>query len=151
MKLRHAFCSATILIALLAPSGSSFASDDTLKIGVLTDTSSVYADFGGKGSIVAAQMAIDDAGGRAGRFKVELVSADHQNNADVGVDIARRWFDREGVDAIVDLPNSSVALAVQALAKERQKILLITSALSSEITGKSCSPTTAHWTYDTYS
>jgi branched-chain amino acid transport system substrate-binding protein len=84
-------------------------------------------------------------------MKIELVSADHQNKADIGSSIARRWFDQEGVDAIVDLPNSSVALAVQNLARERQKVLLITSAVSSDITGKFCSPTTAHWTYDTYS
>ena len=123
----------------------------TLKVGVLTDTTSVYADFGGQGSIDAAQMAIDDFGGTVAGMKIELVSADHQNKADIGSSIARRWFDQEGVDAIVDLPNSSVALAVQNLARERQKVLLITSAVSSDITGKFCSPTTAHWTYDTYS
>jgi len=123
----------------------------TLKVGVLTDTSSVYADFGGQGSIVSAQMAIEDLRGKLGNYKLELVSADHQNKADVGMDIARRWFDQDGVDVIVDLPNSSVALAVQNLARERNKVLLVTSALASDITGKSCSPTTAHWTYDTYS
>ncbi|HYI26924.1 MAG TPA: ABC transporter substrate-binding protein [Bradyrhizobium sp.] len=149
-------CSFRGLVATLLVFGSgtcAFAqsAEDTLTIGVLTDTSSVYADFGGKGSIAAAQMAIDDFGGKVAGYKLKLVSADHQNKADVGVEIARRWFDQDGVDAIVDLPNSSVALAVQNLARDRQKVLLVTSALSSEITGKSCSPTTAHWTYDTYS
>jgi len=138
---------------LLGSASCTFAQsgDRVLKIGVLTDTSSVYADFGGQGSIAAAKMAIDDFGGKVAGYKIELISADHQNKADVGVEIARRWFDQEGVDAIVDLPNSSVALAVQNLARDRQKILLVTSALSSDITGKSCSTTTAHWTYDTYS
>jgi branched-chain amino acid transport system substrate-binding protein len=142
---------ATLLIFGSSASVFAQSAEDTLKIGVLTDTSSVYADFGGRGSITAAQMAIDDFGGKVAGYKIELVFADHQNKADVGAEIARRWFDQDGVDAIVDLPNSSVALAVQNLARDRQKVLLITSALSSEITGKSCSPTTAHWTYDTYS
>lgn len=122
-----------------------------LKIGVLTDTSSLYADFGGQGSIEAAQMAIEDFGGTVAGMKIELISADHQNKPDIGSGIARRWFDQEGVDTIVDLPNSSVALAVQGLARERQKVLLVTSAVTSDITGKACSPTTAHWTYDTFS
>lgn len=140
-------------VAALLTSGSLVAAQPAarLKIGVLTDTSSVYADFGGQGSIVAAQMAVEDLRGKLGNYQIELVSADHQNKADVGMDIARRWFDQDGVDVIVDLPNSSVALAVQNLARDRNKVLLVTSALASDITGKSCSPTTAHWTYDTYS
>lgn len=147
--LRSAILAAVLLSQI--PDASAQSSGATVKIGVLTDTSSLYADFGGQGSITAAQMAIDDFGGKVGGYTIELVSADHQNKADVGAEIARRWFDKDGVDAIVDLPNSSVALAVQNLARERQKVLLITSALSSDITGKACSPTTAHWTYDTYS
>ncbi|TDR95665.1 ABC transporter substrate-binding protein [Enterovirga rhinocerotis] len=130
---------------------SAQAPGGVLKIGVLTDSSSGYADFGGQGSIEAARMAIEDFGGSVAGMTIELVSADHQNKADIGAGIARRWFDQEGVDVIVDLPNSAVALAVQSLARERQKVLLVTSALSSDITGKACSPTTAHWTYDTYS
>jgi len=147
--LRYALAAAALLAS--AACAAAQPAGGTLKVGVLTDTSSVYADFGGQGSIVAAQMAIDDLRSKLGNYKIELVFADHQNKADVGMEIARRWFDQEGVDAIVDLPNSSVALAVQNLARDRQKVLLITSALASDITGKACSPTTAHWTYDTYS
>lgn len=141
---------ATVVLASISPVQAQSAAP-VLKIGVLTDTSSVYADFGGQGSITAAQMAVEDFGGKVAGYKIELVSADHQNKADVGAEIARRWFDVDGVDAVVDLPNSSVALAVQNIARERQKVLLVTSALSSDVTGKACSPTTAHWTYDTYS
>ncbi len=147
--LRYALAAAALLAS--AACAAAQPAGGTLKVGVLTDTSSVYADFGGQGSIVAAQMAIDDLRSKLGNYTIELVFADHQNKADVGMEIARRWFDQEGVDAIVDLPNSSVALAVQNLARDRQKVLLITSALASDITGKACSPTTAHWTYDTYS
>ncbi|MGA0597697.1 ABC transporter substrate-binding protein [Enterovirga sp. CN4-39] len=133
------------------PASAQQISGDVVKIGVLTDMSSIYADFGGRGSVTAAQMAIEDFGGNVAGKRIELIFADHQNKADIGSNIARQWMDQEGVDAIVDLPNSGVALAVQQLAKERGKVLLITSAVSSDITGKSCTPTSVHWTYDTYS
>jgi branched-chain amino acid transport system substrate-binding protein len=134
-----------------APAWGQQISHDVVKIGVLTDMSSVYADFGGRGSVMAAQMAIDDFGGRVAGKNIELIFADHQNKADIGSNIARQWMDQEGVDAIIDVPNSSVALAVQQLSRERRKTLLITSAVSSDLTGKTCSPTSVHWTYDTYS
>ena len=124
-------------------------SGDAVKIGVLTDMSSLYADLAGPGSVTAAQMAIADFGGTVDGKKIELVSADHQNKPDVGSAIARQWFDNDGVDAIVDVPTSSVALAVQEVARTRKKVFLISGAAASDLTGKACSPTSVHWTYDT--
>ncbi len=123
----------------------------TLKIGVLTDLTSVYSDIGGKGNIEAAKMAIEDFGGQMFGKPIELVSSDVQMKADVAASIARKWWESEDVDAIIDMPTSATALAVMELSKQFEKPLLITDAASSDITGKSCSPYTAHWTYDTYS
>jgi branched-chain amino acid transport system substrate-binding protein len=122
---------------------------ETIKIGVLADMSSLYADLGGPGATVAAQMAVDDFGGTVLGKKIEVVSADHQNKPDVGASIARQWFDQQGVQMITDLTTSSVALAVQEVAREKNKVLLITTAASSDLTGKACAPTSIHWTYDT--
>jgi len=124
-------------------------SDDIVKIGVLNDMSGLYADLGGQGSVEAARMAIADFGGTVNGKKIELISADHQNKPDVGGAIARQWYDNDGVDVIVDVPTSSVALAVQDVARERKKVFLISGAASSDLTGKACSPTGIHWTYDT--
>ena len=124
-------------------------SDDVVKIGVLNDMSGLYADLGGQGSVEAARMAIADFGGTVNGKKIELISADHQNKPDVGGAIARQWYDNDGVDAIVDVPTSSVALAVQDVARERKKVFLISGAASSDLTGKACSATGIHWTYDT--
>jgi branched-chain amino acid transport system substrate-binding protein len=124
-------------------------SDDVVKIGVMNDMSGLYADLGGQGSVEAARMAIADFGGTVNGKKIELVSADHQNKPDVGGAIARQWYDNDGVDVIVDVPTSSVALAVQDVARERKKVFLISGAASSDLTGKACSPTGIHWTYDT--
>jgi branched-chain amino acid transport system substrate-binding protein len=121
-----------------------------LKIGVLTDMSSLYADNGGPGSVTAAQMAVDDFGGTVLGRNIEVVSADHQNKADVGGAIARRWIDNEDVEAILDVPNSAVALAVQGITREKNKVFLATGAATSRLTGDECSPTGIHWTYDTY-
>jgi branched-chain amino acid transport system substrate-binding protein len=121
-----------------------------LKIGVLTDMSSLYADNGGPGSVTAAQMAVDDFGGTVLGRKIEVISADHQNKADVGGAIARRWIDNEDVEAILDVPNSAVALAVQGITREKNKVFLATGAATSRLTGDECSPTGIHWTYDTY-
>lgn len=121
-----------------------------LKIGVLTDMSSLYADNGGQGSLVAAQMAIDDFGGTVLGRKIEVVAGDHQNKADVGSAITRRWIDNDQVEAILDVPNSAVALAVQGITREKQKLFLATGAATSRLTGDACSPTGIHWTYDTY-
>jgi branched-chain amino acid transport system substrate-binding protein len=121
-----------------------------IRIGVLNDLSSVYADFQGSGSVLAAQMAIEDYGGKAAGRKVEVVSADHQNKADVGAAIAGRWLETEGVDTIVDVPNSSVALAVNEIVRARNKVLIGSGAGTALLTGEKCSPNTVHWTYDTW-
>ena len=138
---------------LLAGSGLAQAPapavPDTVKIGVLADMSSLYADLGGPGSVVAAQMAVDDFGGTVLGKKIEIVSADHQNKPDVGSSIARQWFDQQGVQMITDLTTSSVALAVQEVARATNKIVLVSGAASSDLTGKACAPTSVHWTYDT--
>src|SRR6059058_3992217 len=124
-------------------------SGDTVKIGILNDMSGLYADLGGQGSVEAARMAVADFGDNVNGKKIEIISADHQNKPDVGGAIARQWYDNDGVDAIVDVPTSSVALAVQDVARERKKVFLISGAASSDLTGKACSPTSIHWTYDT--
>ena len=121
-----------------------------LKIGVLNDMSSVYADYQGVGSVVAAGLAVDDFSAKLG-VPVEIISADHQNKPDVGASIARRWFDTEDVDVIMDLPNSAVALAVLAVAQEKNKAVIGSGAGSSVMTGPKCSRNFVHWTYDTYS
>ncbi len=137
---------------LLGSAGISQAeiSGDVVKIGVLTDMSSVFSDVTGAGSVEAAKMAIEKLGGKIAGKPIELVFADHQNKADIGAGVARRWFDAEGVDVIVDLPNSAVALAVNEIARERGKAILISGAASSDLTGSKCSPTTVQWTYDTW-
>jgi branched-chain amino acid transport system substrate-binding protein len=122
---------------------------DTVKIGVLADMSSLYADLGGPGSTEAAKMAVADFGGTVGGKKIEVVSADHQNKPDVGAAIARQWFDQDGVDMITDLTTSSVALAVQEVARAKNKVILVNGAASSDLTGKACAPTAVHWMYDT--
>jgi len=125
-------------------------SDGTVKIGIMTDLSGQLADSTGAGSILAAQMAVEDFGPIDG-MKIELISADHQNKADIGASTARKWYEVDGVDAIMDVPNSAVALAVQQITRERDKIAIFSSPASSDLTGKACSPNGIHWTYDTYS
>jgi branched-chain amino acid transport system substrate-binding protein len=139
-------------VALAASSGAANAqiSDDVVKIGVLTDMSSLYADATGKGSVAAVQMAVTDYGGKVKGKPVEVIAADHQNKPDVGVSIARNWYDNDKVDAIFDVPTSSVALPVSALTREKNKININSGGGSSDITGIACSPNTVHWTYDTY-
>jgi branched-chain amino acid transport system substrate-binding protein len=122
-----------------------------IKIGVLSDMSGPYADQAGAGSVEAARMAIEDVGGKIGNRNIELVSADHQHKTDVALSIVRRWFDVEGVDVVTDMPNSGVALAVQQLTKERNKIALFATAATTELTGKQCSPNGIQWVYDAYS
>ena len=121
-----------------------------VKIGVLTDMSSLYADDNGAGSVAAVKMAVEDFNPAAHNMKVDIVSADHQNKPDIGSNIARQWFDVDGVDAIVDVPNSGVALAVSEVAREKNKVLLVSGAAISDLTGPKCSPNTVHWTYDTW-
>jgi branched-chain amino acid transport system substrate-binding protein len=151
MRFMAALVSAAGLL-LAGAAGSAFAQQPALplKIGVLTDLSSVYSDIGGLGNIEATKMAIEDFGGVMFGKPIELVSADVLNKADVAASYARKWWESEGVDMIIDLPTSATALAVMELSKQDEKIVIITDAASSDITGKSCSPYTAHWTYDTY-
>jgi branched-chain amino acid transport system substrate-binding protein len=125
--------------------------DRPIKIGVLSDMSSLYADQAGLGSVEAARMAIEDAGGKIGNQPIELVSADHQHKTDIATSIVRHWIDVDGVDVIVDMPNSAVALAVQQLVKEKNKIALYATAATTELTGKQCSPNGIQWVYDAYS
>ncbi len=126
-----------------------FLSRNVVKIGVLTDMSSIYADIGGPGSVEAARMAIADFGGTVNGKRIELVSADHHNKPDLGAAIANQWFGNDSVDAIADVATSNVALAVQEVAHNRNKVLLISGAAASDLTGRACSPTSVHWTYDT--
>src|SRR6516162_3402576 len=138
------------ILWLLVPCAQAQISDDTVKIGVLADMSGLYSDLSGIGSVVAARMAAEDFGGAVLGKKIEIVSADHQNKPDIGSNIARKWIERQGVDAIADVPVSSIAFAVQQIAKDKNRVLLISSSGSSDLTGKACSPVSVHWTYDTY-
>jgi branched-chain amino acid transport system substrate-binding protein len=141
------------LMVLVAAGAALFASPaaaDGVKIGVLNDQSGVYADYGGKYSLEAATMAIEDFGGNVLGQPVELISADHQNKPDLATSIARRWFDTENVDMITELTTSSVALAVQELAKEKKKIDIVVGAASSRISGDACTPYSFHWAFDTH-
>src|SRR5579863_1105162 len=121
-----------------------------VKIGVLTDMSSLYADDTGPGSVVAAKLAVHDFNPAAHNMKVDIVSADHQNKPDVGASIARQWYDTDHVDAVVDVPNSAVALAVSDVTRQKNKVFLVSGAASSDLTGPKCSPNTVHWAYDTW-
>ena len=139
------------LLAITMPfAAHAQISDDVVKIGVLTDMAGVTADITGKGSLAAAEMAIKEVGGTVLGKPVQLISADHQHKPDVGSAIARRWFDVEAVDAIVDVPNSGVALAVQNLAREKKRIVMYSGAGTTALTNEQCSPYGFHWTYDTY-
>ena len=152
MKARYlvrAISSAAALLVTTSFAGAQ-VSDGVVKIGVLTDMTGLYSDLSGRGSVAAAQMAVEDFGGKVMGKRIEVVAADHQNKPDVGASIARRWFDLERVDAIADVPTSSVAFAVQEIARQKNRALLISSSGSSDLTGKACSPFSVHWTYDTY-
>jgi len=134
---------------LLSPLAQAYGAD-AVKIGVLTDMSGAYADAAGQGSIVAAQLAVEDAGGALFGKPIEIVSADHQNKPEIGATIARRWYDREGVEMITDLTNSAVAIAVQNVSREKHKVDLVTSTATTAITNEECSPWGVHWTFDSY-
>lgn len=149
--MRRTIVRATFAAALATlPISPCFSQQAPLKIGVLADFSSVYSDIGGMGNVEATKMAIEDFGGQMFGKPIEIVSADVLNKPDVASTIARKWWETEGVDMIIDLPTSATALAVMELSKQYEKIMIVTDAASSDITGKSCSPYTAHWTYDTY-
>ena len=145
-KLKSILAGAAALTALSLPA----AAQTNVKIGILTDMSSLYTDLAGAGSVLAARMAVEDFGAAAKGIRVEFVSADHQNKADVGSNIGRQWIDVDKVDVIVDVPNSGVALAINEIAKDKNKVFLVSGAASSGLTGAACSPNTVHWTYDTW-
>ncbi|MDA9448897.1 ABC transporter permease [Bradyrhizobium sp. CCBAU 11430] len=150
MKMRSNLLGAA-LIALIVPiAAQAEVSGGVVKIGVLTDMAGVTANVTGKGSLVAAEMAVREFGGTVLGKPVQVISADHQHKPDIGTGIARQWFDVEGVDAIVDVPNSGVALAIQGLAREKKKIVLYSGAGTTALTNEQCSPFGVHWTYDTY-
>jgi branched-chain amino acid transport system substrate-binding protein len=130
--------------------GSGAQAQDKIRIGVLNDQSGVFATYQGIGSVIAAQMAVEDYGGKAAGKVVEVVSADHQNKPDIGVGIARRWYENERVDAIFDLPNSAIALAVAAISEQKNKVFVGSGAGTVLLTGEKCTANTVHWTYDTY-
>jgi branched-chain amino acid transport system substrate-binding protein len=143
-----------ILLAMLASALTFPAHAQTgaepLRIGVLNDMSGVYSDDQGPGSLLAAQMAVEDLGGKAAGRRVEVLSGDHQNKTDLGAQIARRWIENEGVEMIADVPNSAIALAVNEIARDRNKVLIGSGAGTAALTGEKCSPNTVHWTYDTW-
>jgi branched-chain amino acid transport system substrate-binding protein len=141
---------AAMAFAAAASFATAAQAQINVKIGVLTDMSSLYADDTGAGSVAAAKLAIADFNPDAHGMKVDLVTADHQNKPDIGSNLARQWFDVDGVDAIVDVPNSGVALAVSEVTREKNKVLLVSGAAIADLTGSKCSPNTAHWTYDTW-
>jgi len=141
---------AAVALAAALCTAQAQISGDTVKIGVLNDQSGLYADVSGQGSVIAARMAVEDFGGKVLDKPIEIIFADHQNKPDIGSAIAREWYSRDGVDMIVDVPNSAVALAVQAVAKDANRVHLNTGAASTDLTGKQCSPVGIHWTFDTY-
>jgi branched-chain amino acid transport system substrate-binding protein len=148
MKLLVAVCA--LATGFGAAQVSAQVSDNVVKIGVLNDQSGAYADLAGKGSVVAAQMAVDDFGGKVLGAPIEVISADHQNKPDIGSNIVNQWIDNDKVDIVVDVPTSSVAFAVQEITKNKNRIHLNSTAGSSDLTGSKCSPTGIHYTYDTY-
>ncbi len=135
-------------LSALLLTGAAYATD--VKIGVMNDRSGIYSDISGEGSVVAAQLAVEDFKAKDKGINVTIVSADHQNKPDVGSNIARQWYDTESVDVIADVPTSSVALAINDITKEKNKVFINSGAASSDLTGSKCSPNTIHWTYDTW-
>ena len=141
--------SLTALAVVLAAS-SAQAQQTTVKIGVMSDMSSLYADIGGPGSVAAAKLAVADFAKSNPNLKVEMISGDHQNKPDVGTQLANQWFDVDKVDMIIDIPNSGVALAVSQVASQKNKLFIVSGAAASDLTGPKCNANTIHWTYDTW-
>jgi len=141
---------ASVALAAIGLATPALAQDKNIKIGVLNDMSSLYADIGGPNSLAAVRMAVEDSGLKAKGWNIEVLSGDHQNKPDIGVNIARQWIDAEKVDAIADTPSSGVALAVNNVVKEKNSVLLNSGAATADLTGKACTPNTVSFTYDTY-
>jgi branched-chain amino acid transport system substrate-binding protein len=148
MKLLRALL--TCAAGLVATAAQADFSDGMIKIGVMNDQSGTYADLSGQGSVWAAKKAVEDFCKTTKCGTIEVVFADHQNKPDIGSNIVRQWYDVDKVDVVVDVPTSSVALAVNNITKEKNKVFLVSGAASSDLTGKACTPNTVHWTYDTY-
>jgi branched-chain amino acid transport system substrate-binding protein len=148
-KMKTLAAAAALAFAAAGPALAQI-SGNVVKIGVLNDQSGLYADLGGQGSVTAAKMAVEDFKAKDKGLSVEVIFADHQNKADVGTQIANKWIDSEGVDVIVDVPNSGVALAVNEIVRTKGKVFINSGAASSDLTGAKCSPNTVHWTYDTW-
>jgi branched-chain amino acid transport system substrate-binding protein len=146
--IRVASLCAGLCAALLCADGA-LAQTKTIKIGVLTDMTGLYAGLGGPGAVLATQMAVEDSGLAQKGWKIEVISGNHQNKPDIGAELVRQWFDVDKVDLIIDVPNSAVALAVNQVVKERNKVLIVNGAASSDLTGKACTPNTVHWAFDT--
>ena len=151
MKSKNKIVTSLLLGTALTLASASFAAaqDKTVKIGALSDQSGLYADLGGPGSTLAAQMAVEDSGLQAKGWKIDIISGDHQNKPDIGTTIARQWFDVDKVDVIVDVPNSGVALAVNNVIKEKNGVYINSGAATSDLTNAQCSPNTVHWTWRT--
>ena len=141
---------AALAVALGCSGAQAQYTDGTIRIGVLNDMSGTYADLSGRGSLIAARMAVEDFGAAAKGMKVEIVGADHQNKPDIGSNIVRKWIDTGKVDVIVDVPTSSVALAVNEIVRDKNKVFLVSGGATSDLTGAKCTPNTIHWTYDTW-
>src|ERR671936_8444 len=141
---------ATLAAVFACGSAQAQYTDGTIKMGVMNDISGTYADLSGQGSVIAARMAVEDFGAAAKGMKVEIVGADHQNKPDVGSNVVRTWIDVDKVDVIVDVPTSSVALAVNEIVRDKNKVFLVSGAAASDLTGPKCTPNTIHWTYDTW-
>jgi branched-chain amino acid transport system substrate-binding protein len=151
MRSRYLFALSGLLLAQAIGHVAQAQTPDTIKIGILNDQAALYADFGGKTSVDAARMAVEDFGGKVLGKTIEIVSADHQNKPDVAATTARKWFDVDGVSAIADLTNSAVALAVQQIARDKGKVTLSVGPATTRLTNEDCSPTGFHWAFDTYS
>jgi branched-chain amino acid transport system substrate-binding protein len=150
MLMKRIIALAALATAFAGGSAQAQITDNVIKLGVLNDQSSLYADVSGLGGVEAVKMAVQDSGIEKRGYKVEVLSADHQNKPDVGSSIVRKWIDVDHVDAIVDVPTSSVALAVSNIVREKNKVFLISGAGSSDLTGSKCSPNSVHWAYDTW-
>lgn len=149
MSLRRLMIALGLSAAL--PLSGTFAQNAPIKLGVMNDVSGVYADFQGVGSAVAARLAVEDFGGKVNGRAVEVILGDHQNKVDIGTNMARQWFDRDGVELILDVPNSAIALSVNNVAREKNKVFIASGGVTSELTGKACSPNTIQWTFDNWS
>lgn len=150
MSLKAVLVAVTMGTGLLAGPSQAQISNDAVKIGVINDQSSIYRDLSGKGGVEAARMAIEDFGGSVLGKPIELVSADHQNKPDIATSIVNKWFDTDNVDAVFDLPNSAAMLAVQDIARQKKRLVFVSTGATADFTGKYCSPYGIHWTYDTY-